>query len=149
MGAAELICQLRSGKNQRESKGDVMKHSNAVGWSDFVNHLAGSDRQEMHGHRGARRKHCVQTLLFGRKSPMRRCSSQLPARPEKFASSRQHSLWPLSDQAARNGRVIQLLHDSFSQPFTVGIRSAPRASDSCSTVLSRTRLIFRLNCTRR
>src|SRR5260370_17600877 len=47
--------------------GTVMKHSNAVGWSDFVNHLAGSDRQKMQGHRGARRKHCVQTAALWQK----------------------------------------------------------------------------------
>src|SRR5260370_2434781 len=68
MGAAELIYQLRSGKNKRWIQGGtVMKHSNAVGWSDFVNHLAGSDRQKMQGHRGARRKHCVQTAALWQK----------------------------------------------------------------------------------
>src|SRR5260370_15279587 len=68
MGAAELIYQLRSGKNQSGiQRGTVMKHFNAVGWSDFANHLAGSDRQEMQGHRGARRKHCVQTPALWQK----------------------------------------------------------------------------------
>jgi len=105
-----------------------MKHSNAVGWSDFVNHLAGSYRQEMHGHRGARRKHCVQKVALWQKVANAAVveASYQPA-PEKVRFVKAaFALAGLATKRQEMGGVIQLLHDSFSQPFTVGIRSAPR-----------------------
>ncbi len=105
-----------------------MKHSNAVGWSDFVNHLAGSDRQEMHGHRGARRKHCVQTVALWQKvanAAVLEASYQPAPEKVRFVKAA-FALAGLATKRQEMAGVIQLLHDSFSQPFTVGIRSAPR-----------------------
>jgi hypothetical protein len=105
-----------------------MKHSNAVRWNDFVNHLAGSDRQEMQGHRGVRRKHCVQTAgLWQKVADAAVVEARYQPAPEKVRIVK--AAFALAGLAAKRqeiGVVIQLLHDSFSQPFPVGIRSAPR-----------------------
>src|SRR5258706_12503907 len=105
-----------------------MKHFNAVRWSDFVNHLAGSDRQEMQGHRGARRKHCVQTTALWQKfADAAVVEARYQPAPEKVRFVKPaFALAGLAAKRQEMGGVTQLLYDSFSQPFTAGIRSAPR-----------------------
>jgi hypothetical protein len=106
-----------------------MKHFNAVRWSGCVNHLAGIDRQEMQGHRGARRKHCVQTTaLWQRVADAAVVEARHQPAPEKvrFVKAAFALAGPAAKQPEMRGVVIQLLYDSFAQPFTVGIRSAPR-----------------------
>jgi len=130
MGATELIYQLRSGRNQREIHGGTeMKHFNVVGWSDFVNHVAGSDRQKMQGHWGARRKHCVQTAALWQKvADAAVVEARYQPAPEKVRIVK--AAFALAGLAAKRqemgGVVIQLLYDSFSHPLTAGMRSAPR-----------------------
>jgi len=106
-----------------------MKHFNAVRWSDFVNHLAGSDRQEMQGHRGARRKHCVQTVALWQKvANAAVVEARYQPAPEKVRSVKAaFALAGLVAKRQEMGGVIQLLYDSFSQPLTVGIRSGSAA----------------------
>src|SRR5260370_7914364 len=105
-----------------------MKHFNGVGWSDFANHLAGSDRQEMQGHRGARCKHCVQTpALWQKFADAAVVEARYQPAPEKVRFVKAaFALAGLATKRQGMGGVIQLLYASFSQPLTVGIRSAPR-----------------------
>src|SRR5258708_32114868 len=105
-----------------------MKHFNAVRWNDFVNHLAGSDRQEMQGHQGVRGKHCVQTVALWQKvTNAAVVEARYQPAPEKVRFVKAaFALAGLATKRQEMGGVIQLLYDSFSQPFTAGIRSAPR-----------------------
>ena len=91
---------LRSGKNQRKIHGGTeMKHFNAVRWSDCVNHFADA------------------AVVEARYQPT----------PEKVRFVKAaFALSGLATKRQEMGGVIQLLYDSFSQPLTVGIRSAPR-----------------------
>ncbi len=130
MGAAELIYQLCSGKNQRKIHGGTeMKHFNVVGWSDFVNHSAdGGGQVVVQGHRGVRRKNRVQTAALWQKvANAAVVEARYQPAPEKVRFVK--AAFALAGLAAKRqemGGVIQLLYDSFSQPLTVGIRSAPR-----------------------
>src|SRR2546427_809370 len=69
MGSAELTYLLRNGKNSEKIHGGTeMKHFNAVGWSDFVDHVAdGGGQMVMQKHRGARRKHYLRTAALCQK----------------------------------------------------------------------------------
>jgi len=106
-----------------------MKHFNAVGRSDLLHHVAASDRQKMMpGHRGVRRNHYVQTTALWQKfADAAVVEARYQPAPEKVRFVK--AAFALSGLAAKRqemGGVIQLLYDSFSQPLTVGIRSAPR-----------------------
>ena len=106
-----------------------MKHFNVLERNDFVNHVSdGGAQVVVQGHRGVRRKHYVKTAALWQKVAdavvvEARCQ---PA-PEKVRFVK--AAFALAGPAAKRkemGGVIQLLYDSFSQPLTVGIRSAPR-----------------------
>ncbi len=106
-----------------------MKHFNAVRWSDFVNHVSdGGEQVMMQGHRGVRRKHCVQAVALWQKvADAAVVEARYQPAPEKVRIVK--AAFALAGLAAKRqeiGVVIQLLHDSFSQPFPAGIRSAPR-----------------------
>ena len=106
-----------------------MKHFNAVERSDLLHHVAASDRQKMMpGHRGVRRNHYVQTTALWQKfADAAVVEARYQPAPEKVRFVK--AAFALSGLAAKRqemGGVIQLLYDSFSQPLTVGIRSAPR-----------------------
>ncbi len=125
-----MIYQLCSGKNQRKIHGGTeMKHFNVVGWSDFVNHSAdGGGQVVVQGHRGVRRKNRVQTAALWQKvANAEVVEARYQPAPEKVRFVK--AAFALAGLAAKRqemGGVIQLLYDSFSQPLTVGIRSAPR-----------------------
>jgi len=82
----------------------------------------------MQGHRGARRKHCVPTVALWQKvAKAAVVEARYQPAPEKVRFVKAaFALAGLATKRQEMGGVIQLLHDSFSQPFTVGIRSAPR-----------------------
>ena len=106
-----------------------MKHFNAVERSDLLHHVAASDRQKMMpGHQGVRRYHYVQTTALWQKfADAAVVEARYQPAPEKVRFVK--AAFALSGLAAKRqemGGVIQLLYDSFSQPLTVGIRSAPR-----------------------
>jgi len=106
-----------------------MKHFNVVGWSDFVNHSAdGGGQVVVQGHRGVRRKNRVQTAALWQKvANAAVVEARYQPAPEKVRFVK--AAFALAGLAAKRqemGGVIQLLYDSFSQPLTVGIRSAPR-----------------------
>src|SRR3989442_11865612 len=65
--------------------GTEMKHFNAVGWSDFVNHVAAGGRQKViNKHRGMHRKRCVQTAALWRKvADAAGAATSFPRSPEK------------------------------------------------------------------
>src|SRR5260370_2214306 len=55
-------------RTEKVDGGTEMKHVNAVGWSDFVNHAAVGGRQKAtQKHRGAHRKDYAQTAALWRK----------------------------------------------------------------------------------
>src|SRR5260370_42391208 len=121
---------LRSGKNQRKIHGGTeMKHFNAVRWSDCVNHFAASDwHKMMQGHEGVRNKHFVHTTALWQKfAEAAVVEARYQPTPEKVRFVKAaFALSGLATKRQEMGGVIQLLYDSFSQPLTVGIRSAPR-----------------------
>ena len=109
--------------------GTEMKHFNAVGWSDFVNHVAAGGRQKViNKHRGIHRKRCVQAAALWRKvadAAVAEASYQPAAEKVRFVKAA-FALAGLAAKRQETSGLIQLLHDSFSQPVLAGIRSAPR-----------------------
>ena len=106
-----------------------MKDFNAVGWSDFVKHWAdGGGPMVIEKHRGVRRKHGVQTAALWQKvADATVVEARYQPAPEKVRFVK--AAFALAGVRAKRqemGGVIQLLYDSFSQPLSVGIRSAPR-----------------------
>ncbi len=106
-----------------------MKHLNAVGWSDFVNHAAVSGRQKLtQKQRGALRKHYAQTAALWRKvadAAIAEATYQPAAEKVRFVKTA-FTLAGLAAKRQETAEVIQLIHDSFSQPVLAGTRSAPR-----------------------
>ncbi len=106
-----------------------MKHFNAVGWSDFVDHVAdGGGQMVMQKHRGARRKHYLRTAALCQKvadAAVVEAGYQPAPERVRFVEAA-FALAGLAAQRQEIGSSIQVLYDSFLQPLPTGIRSAPR-----------------------
>ncbi len=116
-------------RTEKVDGGTEMKHVNAVGWSDFVNHAAVGGRQKAtQKHRGAHRKDYGQTAALWRKiadAAVVEANYQPAAEKVRFVKA----AFALASSVARRretGGLVQVLYDSFSQPVLAGIRSAPR-----------------------
>jgi len=137
MCSVELSHKLESGMadgignnaGRKVHGGTEMKDFNAGGWSDFVNHAAVGGRQKaMQKHLRPRRQHCARTAALWRKiADAAMVEANYQPAPEKVRFVK--AAFALAGSVARRQEtagVIQLLHDSFSQPVLAGIRSAPR-----------------------
>jgi len=94
-----------------------------------VNHSAdGGGQVVVQGHGGVRRKNPVQTAALWQKvANAVVVEARYQPAPEKVRFVKAaFALASLATKRQEMGGAVQLLHDSFSQPFTAGIRSAPR-----------------------
>jgi len=106
-----------------------MMHLQTLELNDFVNRVAPVDpRAAMQTHRGTRRKRFVETAALRQKVAHAAASeaSYQPAAEKVSFVKAAFATASFSVTRQEAGVVVQLVHDSFSQPVLAGIRSAPR-----------------------
>jgi len=106
-----------------------MTHSQALELNDFVNRVAPVDpRTVMQTRGGTRRKRFVETAALRQKVAHAAAAeaSYQPAAEKVFFVKAAFPAAGFSATRQETGGVIQLVHDSFSQPVLSGIRSASR-----------------------
>ncbi len=106
-----------------------MMHLQTLELNDFVNRVAPVDpRAAMQTHRGTRRKRFVETAALRQKVAHAAASeaSYQPAAEKVSFVKAAFATASFSVTRQEAGGVVQLVHDSFSQPVLAGIRSAPR-----------------------
>ncbi len=104
-------------------------HLQTLELNDFVNRVAPVDpRAAMQTHRGTRRKRFVETAALRQKVAHAAASeaSYQPAAEKVSFVKAAFATASFSVTRQEAGGVVQLVHDSFSQPVLAGIRSAPR-----------------------
>jgi len=106
-----------------------MMHLQTLELNDFVNRVAPVDpRAAMQAHRGTRRKRFVETAALRQKVAHAAASeaSYQPAAEKVSFVKAAFATAGFSATRQEAGGVVQLVHDSFSQPVLAGIRSASR-----------------------
>ena len=106
-----------------------MMHHQALELNDFVNRVAPVDpRTVMQTRGGTRRKRFVETAALRQKVAHAAAAeaSYQPAAEKVFFVKAAFPAAGFSATRQETGGVIQLVHDSFSQPVLAGIRSASR-----------------------
>src|SRR5258708_26389232 len=109
--------------------GTGMTHSQALELNDFVNRVAPVEpRTVMQTRGGTRRKRFVETAALRQKVAHAAAAeaSYQPAAEKVFVVKAALPAAGFSATLQEAGGVLQLVHDSFSQPVLSGIRSASR-----------------------